>query len=386
LDGLGVGQMIEGHEADLWAHPLRLKSLSAVYALVPRRWAAKDVLSATAARMSAFNAFSLILSPSWKSMARLVLSSRLELKRPCFYVCVWPPPGRSLPAMRILISTAAGVVLAALTGCDRNPPPSTVDTTTTTAVVVPSQPPPVGGTITQEAKTDWSVLLHEGKYRVINNVWNKGIAEGVFRQKVFLERLDGKETFGWQWSWPRGKNVMAYPEVVYGDKPWDPPSGLRSGFPFQVSSKKIAVRYDVRLTATGTYALAFTLWGISDTNQPKGSITHEIMIWSANRGGTPAGTRRGALLVRGVNFDVYVNPHQSDNSGASQSQWTYVAFVAQTPQLKGQFDLNAMTDYLLKEEIMTKNIFLTSLELGTEISGGEGTVEFLDYAVTVASK
>src|ERR1700674_4885351 len=31
--------------------------------------------------MSAFNAFSSILSPSWKSMARLVLPSRLELKR-----------------------------------------------------------------------------------------------------------------------------------------------------------------------------------------------------------------------------------------------------------------------------------------------------------------
>src|SRR6059036_3848769 len=32
--------------------------------------------------MSAFNAFSSILSPSRKSMARLVLPSRLELKRP----------------------------------------------------------------------------------------------------------------------------------------------------------------------------------------------------------------------------------------------------------------------------------------------------------------
>src|SRR3954470_3952898 len=41
-----------------------------------------DVFSATAARMSAFNAFSSILSPSWKSIARLVLPSRLELKRP----------------------------------------------------------------------------------------------------------------------------------------------------------------------------------------------------------------------------------------------------------------------------------------------------------------
>src|ERR1700704_6689209 len=32
--------------------------------------------------MSAWSAFSSILSPSWKSMARLVLPSRLELKRP----------------------------------------------------------------------------------------------------------------------------------------------------------------------------------------------------------------------------------------------------------------------------------------------------------------
>src|SRR5438093_2744290 len=47
-----------------------------------RAVARTEVFRATAARMSAFNAFSSILSPSWKSMARLVLPSRLELKRP----------------------------------------------------------------------------------------------------------------------------------------------------------------------------------------------------------------------------------------------------------------------------------------------------------------
>src|SRR5678816_1085849 len=47
-----------------------------------RESACFDVFDATAARMSAFNAVSSILSPSWKSMARRVLPSRLELKRP----------------------------------------------------------------------------------------------------------------------------------------------------------------------------------------------------------------------------------------------------------------------------------------------------------------
>ena len=43
---------------------------------------ARDAFSVTAARIRAFNASSSIFSPLWKSMARLVLPSRLELKRP----------------------------------------------------------------------------------------------------------------------------------------------------------------------------------------------------------------------------------------------------------------------------------------------------------------
>ena len=273
-----------------------------------------------------------------------------------------------------------------LTGCGKNPSSPTSNPTATNVPVISSQPQAVEGAISQETNADWGVLLHQGKYRVINNVWNKAIASEAFQQEVFLETLDGKEAFGWQWSWPRARDVMAYPEIVYGDKPWDPPSGLPSEFPFQVSSRKMAVRYDIRLTATGTYTMAFTVWGISNTNNPKGSITHEIMIWTANRGGTPAGIKHGTLLVSGVGFDVYVNPNQSDNSGANKSQWTYVAFVAQTPLLKGQLDLDAMTDYLLKQGIMANDTFLTSLELGTEISGGEGKAEILDYSVTVVSK
>ena len=51
--------------------------LSRLYRLAPY-----DRFSATAARMSAFKAGSSIFSPSWKSMARRVLPSRLELNRP----------------------------------------------------------------------------------------------------------------------------------------------------------------------------------------------------------------------------------------------------------------------------------------------------------------
>ena len=48
----------------------------------PDYFFALDSFRFTAARMRVFNAFSFIFSPSWKSMARLVFPSRLELKRP----------------------------------------------------------------------------------------------------------------------------------------------------------------------------------------------------------------------------------------------------------------------------------------------------------------
>src|SRR5882762_9550661 len=48
----------------------------------PQPSEAEDVFRATAARIRVFRAFSLTLSPSRKSMARLTLPSRLELKRP----------------------------------------------------------------------------------------------------------------------------------------------------------------------------------------------------------------------------------------------------------------------------------------------------------------
>ena len=70
----------------------------------PGRAAARaGVFSATAARMSAFNAFSSILSPSWKSMARRALPSRLALKRREGSLSAAPLAKVSFTARKILL-------------------------------------------------------------------------------------------------------------------------------------------------------------------------------------------------------------------------------------------------------------------------------------------
>src|SRR3954447_18683577 len=68
-----------------FSHKGRRKAFVAPQRLFyPERFAGffLDAFSATAARISAFNAFSLIFSPSRISIARRTLPSRLELNRP----------------------------------------------------------------------------------------------------------------------------------------------------------------------------------------------------------------------------------------------------------------------------------------------------------------
>jgi len=243
--------------------------------------------------------------------------------------------------------------------------------------------PPVSGKITAETAEAWGVLEYQGRYRVINNVWNKGAATASYKQTVFLETIDGKSGLGWRWNWPDGRTVVAYPEVVCGDKPWDPPSPIKNQFPFQVRSKRVAADFDLTINATGVYNLAFTLWLISDPANPRGSITHEIMIWTANHGGTPAGIKRAAAYIHGASFDLYVNPNQTDNSGANRNTWTYIALAAQRPLLKGSLDIRACLDHLLETGLISTNSFVASLELGTEVSGGIGSVEVRDYSINI---
>src|SRR5580693_7731318 len=84
-----------------------------------------EIFSATAARMSAFNAFSSILSPSWRSMARLVLPSRLELKRP-------EGSANAAPLAKVIFTTALYVSpVQIIPACDHTGTPRHFHSSTT---------------------------------------------------------------------------------------------------------------------------------------------------------------------------------------------------------------------------------------------------------------
>jgi hypothetical protein len=242
--------------------------------------------------------------------------------------------------------------------------------------------PTEGGKYLMRSPQDWAQFVVDGKYVVVNNVWNKNAAAGTYTQEVYQKEVDGKKVFGWTWNGKAAKGeVLAYPEVNHGSKPWDAPSTLKSEFPFAAGSKKITVDFDVALRAKGVYNMAFSMWVVSALPPTKETITHEIMIWNHNSGMSPAGSPAGTLDVAGVTYDMYLRQTHGDISGANANQWTYIAFVARQPVFSASLPLAPFIDHLLQKGIITPKGFIANLEFGNEVISGEGTAEIRRFDV-----
>jgi len=250
---------------------------------------------------------------------------------------------------------------------------------------LPPLPQPTGRE-TAWTDTEWSHLPVDGERCILaNNVWNKHAAGRNFEQQVFEEDLNGKPALGWRWRspWQVWPTIAAYPELICGNKPWDQPIGTYEGLPFHPGATRIGANYNIRLQATGTYNLAFSLWAVSALPPSPKTIKCEIMIWIANGGQRPSGVRRSNVTVDGVVYDTYINEHQHDASGSSPNEWTYVAFVAHTPVLHGPLDIGRLLATLQPLKILTPDMWVTDVELGDEVAEGTGIAEVQDFALTL---
>ena len=132
--------------------------------------------------------------------------------------------------------------------------------------------------------------------RGCNNTWNRAAAGKGFEQSVFLENGPGKTIIGWRWRapWHLFTRVVSQPEIVCGNKPWDPKTRPDGGFPFLAGSKRLSSEFEVNVGARGVYNAVFSLRAISAVPATRKGITHEIMIWTDHAGQSPAGqtTRR----------------------------------------------------------------------------------------------
>jgi hypothetical protein len=241
-----------------------------------------------------------------------------------------------------------------------------------------------------EIRDDYGKITDNGLppgYTILNNVWNKvHAATGPYEEKIFLKNDNGKVTFGWKWQWPMSKDVIAYPEIIYGVKPWDmgkKPYQLEGDLPFKVGTKSVTANFNINLQNSGSCDMAFSLWAVSDLNAPISHITNEIMIWNVSNGGwVPAGKPKSTVKLNDITYDYYESD-QTDQSGYYSNHWTISIFAARQQILNGPLNLSDFIHYLQKKYVLSRKYYITSVELGNEIVGGTGSAEISNYSIEI---
>lgn len=221
---------------------------------------------------------------------------------------------------------------------------------------------------------DWAEFT-VNEYLLSNNVWGKG-TDINYEQCIYYSTADGNTEFGWNWNWSGNGSVRAYPEIIFGLKPWSANS-TSDLLPARINSKNITLEYTASASAIGQWNLSYDIW-LADTISPTmQNVTHEIMIWMYKTDSiSPAGTKRGTLAIGGNNFDLWVNENHGDG-------WTYIAFVSDKTILSRTLDLNAFLNYLITNSYITSNLFISGIEFGTEIFEGKGNFKLTKYNVEV---
>src|SRR5579884_1831987 len=110
--------------------------------------------------------------------------------------------------------------------------------------------PKESGRILAQTSDDWgSIPFGNRECALVNNTWNRAAAGQEFEQFVFVEEEAGRMELGWRWRapWHFWPTVVSQPQIVCGNKPWDPKTRPDDGFPFRAGTRRVTVNFDVHL-------------------------------------------------------------------------------------------------------------------------------------------
>ncbi|MBT3608368.1 MAG: T9SS type A sorting domain-containing protein [Candidatus Marinimicrobia bacterium] len=210
-----------------------------------------------------------------------------------------------------------------------------------------------------------------GPYIIENNIWGQGSINN-YTQCIYITE---DSSFGWNWDWPnQGYNVKAYPEVIYGKKPWSSQS-THPSLPVKIGDvESFVVDFDLTMSGSGSYNLAFEFWVTSDSMSMEDEITTEVMIWTDQNIIEPAGTQIAIPFFDGYYYNLY----QEIFDG-----WTYFAFVSDTPQHQGTLNVYNFLSYMVALGLLDQDEYIGSFEMGNEVVYGTGSTDIHEFSVSI---
>lgn len=192
-----------------------------------------------------------------------------------------------------------------------------------------------------------------------NNQWGKQDSGANGQQAVWYD--EQSRDFGWQWNWNGGQphKVTAYPEVMFGYKPWS----RRQTLCRLQALQSLRVDYAFTTQASGHWNAAFEVWLTSSAIATENHITAEIMVWVARHGDiNPAG---------GYPTKTWPQWGISLHEGHT-GQWPIYTFAFDQALFESFVDWRWFLNELVMLGRISNADYVTSVEFGNEIIGGQG--------------
>jgi hypothetical protein len=233
-----------------------------------------------------------------------------------------------------------------------------------------------------------AATVEDAPYRFENNQWGSGKEHQHFEQCLLERTVAARSEHGWTWIWPgQDSSVFAYPEIIFGWKPWTGGHSSDHRFPLKLSEMAhLAIAYEVETAATGSYNLAPEVWLTSARSSAgernPGLISAEIMFWVEAAGiARPAGNVVDRPTIAGKEYEVW----QKDNAGDNgRGGWRLLSLKTPTTERAGTIPVDELLRYLVRKGLVSGEHYVASVQFGNEITGGSGTTWVKKFAVEVS--
>lgn len=247
---------------------------------------------------------------------------------------------------------------------------------------IPSELRDIFSSESQKLCSDFA-QFSSGDIKLENNTWNaQNLVLGSYEQCIYQQQTSSRIIWGWFWSYPdNARGINAYPQIIYGKKPWHEQS-TTPHLPIQIETiNQLKVSYDLAIARNeGEYNLAYDLWLTANEAAQPEDIRYELMIWEDAHAIVPFGEYRGTVDTTSGSYKFYSGEPTWEPEG---TQWTYLAFLRTQTRSNGTVDIDALLNFLIEQDIISDQHYLSSIELGTEVGNSEGYAVLKQFDVTL---
>lgn len=243
----------------------------------------------------------------------------------------------------------------------------------------------LGGTVSSSMRvmTGASAAWNTNGVYALNLAWNPGTLQyGIdYAIESVVNPVDTSKNATFNWTFPTSTDlyvgIKAYPSLMFGVSPYGDTRNVADTahtFPIKLSDL-VSMKADFDTSFSGQksgYNVAYDIWFTNTPNGGPSTVTKELMIWTHKGSFDPFGTVLGSFDAGGVKGKIYT-------SG------TYVAIVTDQEMPKGTIDLAAVFKSLQTMGILSASNYVASVQLGSEVSTGNGSLTVNSLSLTVGT-